>query len=1022
MAETAGLAIGAAALIGTFKDCIDVYGMIVSARSLTDDAEVLNTKLDVERMLLLQWADRIGMTEPEDYDRRLDDPDLNHTIARVLESIKGLLSDGKALRDRYGLVDYQAVRHKIVFDDRLGTTAGSTRLKQFIERFNKLSLHTGEPRKDQSVITRFKWVVKDKEKFASLVDELSYFVSRLDALIPAPEQSFGKMTEQDLAQINSIPQLKAIFDACIGSRPQIDFVAQQALRFINQERILNCLWFRWIDNRKTSISERHSRTLEWALETSERDFKWDNLAEWLKNGNGLYWLAGKPGSGKSTLMKYISDHPRTNSLLSEWAEQSELVSLQFFFYALGRPEQKSQEGILRSLLFQFLDKYRKLIEQILPAMWKEAIITKDEAHPLALPSISEMQASLLHLAETVSADKKIWMLIDGLDEFQGKHATIAAFLSKLQRLPNVKIMVSSRPLQVFVSRFEHAPKMYLQDLTTQDIETYIDDTIAHHPHMARISKVEPGVATKIVMLMIRKASGVFLWVVLACRSILEGLDDHETGSELMSRTSELPPELGDFFRQIIEGVDPRKRDQCVRLLRLVFESQKCPRAEPIPAIGLTIIDEQGLRADFMGPSVTRLSHEQLMLRCQALEGRLRSRCSGLVELAENKCFNFYQYVGNARMTYADEHLINCPVQFMHRSLYEFFCTEGMWEWDVLRVDNSCGFFEPHVILASLWTQLAGLHVWGKNNHKETCFDNAFIHNAYAEVARCPPRFLARNLSRLQGLFSGEMCVRARGLARLCLVHQSNCRKGYEDPSVVLAFAAELGMVSLVRLARETPGELRRTLITPEANHVHDCSSFSACATGLYKLNRDRAGSKHTNRSTTFPLLYHATCRPSLTLLQHSLFGDGFYLIESILAPTEAVEYLLKQGHDPNEAFFTNEDEQSTTPWIEWLKAIRAGSLRVKYDKPTRSESGIERAHQLAVIALLLVDSGAKLGAPGTEMCMLIDEGLSEYILNAAQRRGKKSVKLARSDDLWLKVRDRIQSLRTAASQQDAHSR
>lgn len=45
-----------------------------------------------------------------------------------------------------------------------------------------------------------------------------------------------------------------------------------------------------------------------------------------------------------------------------------MVMLQFFFYALGRSEQKSQEGILRSLLFQFLDKHRDRIEHALPAM------------------------------------------------------------------------------------------------------------------------------------------------------------------------------------------------------------------------------------------------------------------------------------------------------------------------------------------------------------------------------------------------------------------------------------------------------------------------------------------------------------------------------------------------------------------------------------------------------------------------------------------------------------------------------
>lgn len=159
--EITGLTIGAVALVGTFKDCIDVFGMIVSARSLTDDAELLNTKLDVEKLLLLQWADRVRLTESKDYDRRLDDPDLNRTIARVLESIKRLLGDRKALRDRYGLVDYQAVKHQLVLDHKLEATASSTRLQHFTERLNRLSLHTEVPRTGHSATTRFKWVVRD---------------------------------------------------------------------------------------------------------------------------------------------------------------------------------------------------------------------------------------------------------------------------------------------------------------------------------------------------------------------------------------------------------------------------------------------------------------------------------------------------------------------------------------------------------------------------------------------------------------------------------------------------------------------------------------------------------------------------------------------------------------------------------------------------------------------------------------------------------------------------------------------
>lgn len=1017
--EITGLAVGAVALVGLFKDCIDVYGMIVAARSSVDDAEVLNTKLDVERMLLLQWADRIGLTQPEHYDRRLDDPDLNRTIARVLANIKRLLSDGKALRDRYGLVDYQSISKTIVVDERSEATAGSTRLQNFITQFNRLSIHTGNPRMDYSAAKRFKWVVMDKEKFASLMDELSYFVSRLNALIPATEQSLMTMTEQDLAQIRNIVHLNAIVKTSIDSQPHIASIAEQKIRrLLTQGRVLDRLWFRWIDDRKANIEDRHFRTLDWALDPPNRQLQWDNLAEWLKNGSGLYWLAGKPGSGKSTLMKYLSDHQRAMSLLKEWAGQSELITSQFFFYALGRLEQKSQEGLLRSLLYQTLDKDRDLIDQVLPAMWKEATIAKDTNHQLAMPSISEMQSALLHMAGTISADKKFWFLIDGLDEFEGKHSTIAAFISKLEQLPNVKVIVSSRPLPVFVSRFEHAPKMYLQYLTNQDIVTYIHDIIIQHPHMAQIAHLNRGIETEIATVLIEKASGVFLWVVLACRSLLEGLEDYETVQQLMSRITELPSELDGLFRGIISGVDNRKRDQCARMLRLVFESQCSAAVRFMPAIGLAIVDEQGLRADYMGPSVTELSNEQLLLRCQMLEGKLRSRCYGLVEIQRKSVFGRRHGVGEIHSVLTapskDAHLINGRVTFMHRSLYEFLCTKGIWESDALRVDNGCSRFEPHLVLASLWTQLAGLRALAARDLTNECLENALIHNAQAEATKCPPKLLATSLSRLEGLFAGSKEV-YNGLEYRggdCVPHQSKGQMSYDSLSVGMAFASELGMVSLIRFALEDPDELRRALIPPEAQRdVQECNGSSACSKKLYKLNKDSA-ELYTNKPTTFPLLYHAACQPMLTQLGTGRMSSG--VSGRIMAPNPAVEYLLKVGHDPNYGFFTNRLRPKTTVWSKWLVEFRI-------DWPRRFKDSIEWVHQKAATALLLLDAGAEDGAPGTEMCSLVDRSLSRAISDAVKRSGRVSVKVARSDALWLKVRDRIQSLRTAASQKDAQS-
>ncbi|KAL5331546.1 hypothetical protein ACEPPN_001080 [Leptodophora sp. 'Broadleaf-Isolate-01'] len=45
--------------------------------------------------------------------------------------------------------------------------------------------------------------------------------------------------------------------------------------------------------------------------------KWTN---WLSSGNGIFHIAGKLGSGKSTLMKFLCSHPQTKVALQKWAD------------------------------------------------------------------------------------------------------------------------------------------------------------------------------------------------------------------------------------------------------------------------------------------------------------------------------------------------------------------------------------------------------------------------------------------------------------------------------------------------------------------------------------------------------------------------------------------------------------------------------------------------------------------------------------------------------------------------------
>lgn len=115
---------------------------------------------------------------------------------------------------------------------------------------------------------------------------------------------------------------------------------------------------RELHTRVDQIEDPYENTFSWIFELP-------SFCSWLQDGSGLFWINGKPGSGKSTLMKYIYQSETTWQLLHSWTRSTtEVKELQagFFFHYRGTPLQKSFEGLLRSLILQIfnqMDSFRK---------------------------------------------------------------------------------------------------------------------------------------------------------------------------------------------------------------------------------------------------------------------------------------------------------------------------------------------------------------------------------------------------------------------------------------------------------------------------------------------------------------------------------------------------------------------------------------------------------------------------------------------------------------------------------------
>ncbi|GFP53146.1 hypothetical protein TASIC1_0002033000 [Trichoderma asperellum] len=107
------------------------------------------------------------------------------------------------------------------------------------------------------------------------------------------------------------------------------------------------------------VAAKHS--FQWAFEKPSV-----GLTRWLQNDEKLFWISGKPGSGKSTFIKYLHTNPLTLKYLRNWYRSANCIQATFFFHHRGTAIQKSLEGLYRGILSQVLEQAPQALFVIQP--------------------------------------------------------------------------------------------------------------------------------------------------------------------------------------------------------------------------------------------------------------------------------------------------------------------------------------------------------------------------------------------------------------------------------------------------------------------------------------------------------------------------------------------------------------------------------------------------------------------------------------------------------------------------------
>ncbi|KAJ9614088.1 hypothetical protein H2200_002224 [Cladophialophora chaetospira] len=465
-----------------------------------------------------------------------------------------------------------------------------------LSAIEQLKIKTGPHRKwrsfRQALITVWK-----KDKLSGLQRRLSFLreqvtlhlVSDLSNQQHTILANVNKLHEEsELMHVDVNRQLCGITSAMVSvqfslnnqSNQNDSNLIQQALQvsssaatdLARELEILRSLRYRSMEVRHSMIAEAYRKTFDWIFNTEflpTQDLRAKiGLSNWLSSKEGIFWISGKAGSGKSTLMKYISDDSRTNERLRQWAGDSDLITASFYFWNAGTDTQKSQQGLLQSLLYKILSQYPDLISTVCERRWSTNEVQRSESW-----KVSELSQSFVRLQSWASPSRKFCFFIDGLDEYDGDHFELVDAMVNIAKSPHIKLCLSSRPWNCFEDAFgrESDRKLYLQDLTREDIEIYVKSKLAIPVTLPSALRDEVQYQT-LALEIVDRAQGVFLWVYLVVRSLQEGLANRDSIAMLQKKLQALPTDLELFFEHILSSVESVYKEKLAGMLQVALEA------------------------------------------------------------------------------------------------------------------------------------------------------------------------------------------------------------------------------------------------------------------------------------------------------------------------------------------------------------------------------------------------------------------------------------------------------------------
>ncbi|RYP61303.1 hypothetical protein DL771_010180 [Monosporascus sp. 5C6A] len=335
----------------------------------------------------------------------------------------------------------------------------------------------------------------------------------------------------------------------ISKHSPITYKKAEVEKPVTWKDLRDLLYFDDIDARLLTLKAAHNKTCQWFLEKEQ--YKAWMTAEKFREHHGFIWIKGKPGAGKSTLMKFLDSDAKKAAKSNPGA-----VVVSFFFNARGEQLEKSTTGLYRSLLWQLFEKAEDL-QEVLDDIDSNArrIIQRDGWQ------LEILKETLAKAVEGLGC-RTLQFFIDALDECHDDDVTdMISFFEKV----GVRAVETNIRLHIcFSSR--HYPAIRIR----WGLHIVLENEKEHDADIKQYIKAEVNLddsrqAGSLRYQILEKSAGIFLWVALVIPMLNKACAQGRV-DEFQKCLDGIPLGLDNLFEMILtrDGEDIQKLQLCIQ--------------------------------------------------------------------------------------------------------------------------------------------------------------------------------------------------------------------------------------------------------------------------------------------------------------------------------------------------------------------------------------------------------------------------------------------------------------------------